>query len=227
MTDLWTTLVPLAIATAVLPVQVAMTILMLRSDGGRARAGSWIAGMTLVRLGQYWLFAFVLEPAMDEASTGTSPVEGALLLLVAVFLLVAAVRKLASQPDEDAPPPRWMTLATSVSPGRAFLMGAGLVALSPKLWAFTLGAVGAITDAELAPAPGWATFIIWVLAAQSLHLLALLSAVVAPRRAGPVLERAGDALERFSRPVMIGVGVVFGVWFFVKALSAFGFGAAA
>jgi hypothetical protein len=66
MTDLWTTLIPLAIATAVLPVQVAITILMLRSAGGRARAGGWIAGMTVVRLLQYAVFGLILERAMDD-----------------------------------------------------------------------------------------------------------------------------------------------------------------
>ena len=97
------------------------------------------------------------------------------------------------------------------------------MALSPKLWAFTLGAIGAIQDAELDPAAGWAVFIVWVVAAEALHLLALLAAVVAPARADVVLARAGDALERYNRPVMIGVGVVFGIWFLSKALAAFGF----
>ena len=95
MTELWTTLIPLAVATAVLPIQVAITILMLRSTGGRAKAGALIAGMTLVRLLQYAVFGLMLAGAMGDASSGTSPVEGALLLVVAVLLLVSAARKFA------------------------------------------------------------------------------------------------------------------------------------
>ena len=224
MSDLWATLVPLAVATALLPIQVAITILMLRSAGGRSKAGAFIAGMTLVRLLQYAVFGLVLAAAMDDAETGTSPAEGVLLLLVAVLLLVSAGRKLAGQPDEDAAPPRWMTMVDGITAGRAFLMGAGLVGLSPKLWAFTLGAIGAIQDAELDPAAGWAVFVAWVVAAEALHLLAWLAAVVAPARANVLLARAGDALERHSRAVMIGVGLVFGVWFLLKAIAAFGFG---
>jgi threonine/homoserine/homoserine lactone efflux protein len=224
MTELWTTLIPLAIATAVLPVQIAITILMLRSAGGRARAGAWIAGMTLVRLVQFAVFGLILEQAMDDAATGTSPVEGALLLVVAVLLLVSAARKVANQPDEDAPPPRWMTMVDGMTPGRAFVIGAGLVVLSPKLWAFTLGAIGAIQDAELDPAAGWAAFIGWVVAAEAVHLLALLAVIVAPTRADVLLARTGGALERHSRQVMIGVGLLFGVWFLLKALAAFGIG---
>ena len=223
MTELWTTLIPLAVATAVLPIQVAITILMLRSTGGRAKAGALIAGMTLVRLLQYAVFGLMLAGAMGDAASGTSPVEGALLLVVAVLLLVSAARKFTSHPDEDAPPPRWMTMVHAITAGRAFLMGAGLVALSPKLWAFTLGAIGAIQDADLGPVAGWGVFIAWVVAAESIHLLALMAAVVAPARADVLLVRAGDALERHGRVIMIGVGLVFGAWFLLKAMAAFGF----
>jgi threonine/homoserine/homoserine lactone efflux protein len=180
--------------------------------------------MTLVRLLQYAVFGLVLGRAMDDASTGTSPVEGTLLLMVGMLLLVSAARKIAKQPDEDAPPPRWMTMVDGIPVGRAFLMGSGLVALSPKLWAFTLGAIGAIQDAELTVATGWAAFVVWVVLAEALHLTALIAAFVAPARANVLLARAGDALERRSREVMIGVGLVFGVWFLLKALASFGFG---
>ena len=227
MTELWTTLIPLAVATAVLPVQLAITVLLLRSAGGRARAGAWIAGMTLVRLVQYAVFGLIFTRAMEDAAAGTSPIEGTLLLVVAVLLLVSAARKVVDQPDDDAPPPRWMSMVDGLDNRRAFLMGGGLVALSPKLWAFTLGAIGAIGDAHLDRTTGWVTFIAWVVMAEALHLLALLATVIVPARADVVLARASGALERHSREVMIGIGLVFGIWFLLKALAAFGFGAAA
>ena len=220
--DLWTTLIPIAIATTLMPVELTFTLLMLRSPGGRARAGAWIAGKTVVRLVQYALLAGVLVTAVDDGEPGTSPVEGALLLVVAVLLLVAAARKAANQPDEDAPPPRWMTMVGGIQPGRAFLVGAGWVGFSPKLWAFTLAAVGAIADADLGTAEGWLVYVVFVVLASGIHLAALAFAVVAPTRADAALGRVVDALERNSRPVLIGVSAVFGVWFLIKALRAFG-----
>jgi len=224
MTDLWTTLIPLALATAVLPIQIMITLLLLRSDGGRAKGIAWVAGLATVRLVQYALFGFVLEQAVADPAPGPSPVEGALLLVVAVLLYVSAARKLANQPDEDAPPPRWMTMLEVASPWRAFAMGAGIVGFSPKLWAFTLGAIGAIAEAELGPAGGWLVYLVWLVAALSVHLIAVLGVLLAPRRAEPVLVRAGDALEARGRPLMIGIGLVFGTWFLLKALVSFGFG---
>ena len=60
--------------------------------------------------------------------------------------------------------------------------------------------------------------------AQALHLLAWLSATVSPGKAAPVLARAGRGLERHSRLLVIGISFTFGVWFILKALSAFGVG---
>lgn len=222
MAELWGSLIPLAIASAILPVQVAITILMLRSPGGRRRAIAWVGGMTVVRLAQWLVFGLVLEQAVDDGQPGTSAVEAALLLVVSVLFFVSAARKLASQPDEDAAPPRWMLAIPVVPPGRAFLMGAAIVGLSPKLWAFTLGAIGAIKDAEPGAGAGLALFVVFVLLAQSLHLGAIGLALVSPARADRVLGAAADALQRHSRTVMIVIGIAFGAWFLVKSLTAWG-----
>lgn len=220
-TELWSTLLPLALATAIMPVELAITLLLLRSPHSRSAAAAWIAGMTVVRLVQYAIFGLILDAAMDDGDPGQSPVEGAILLVVAVLLLVSAARKWLKQPDEDEPPPAWMTAIGSLGPGRGLALGVGFTSISPKLWALTIGAVGAISDAQLDFATGWAAFIVWLVVAESIHLLALLFAVIAPARAGVGLARATDLLERYNRPVLIGASIIFGVWFLYKALVAF------
>jgi Sap, sulfolipid-1-addressing protein len=222
--DLWTTLIPLIVASAVLPLQITVTILLLRSEGGRLRAGAWVAGMTAVRLAQGVLFGLVLGGAVAAGgdSEGPGPVAATLLLVVGVLFLVTAVRKLLDQPDEDAPPPRWMAAAGSMTPGRAFLLGAGIIAISAKLWVFTLGAIGAIAEADLAQPAAVATYLVFVLGAASVHLAAIGVTVVAPARAGALLDRASTLLERHGRTITIGLGLVFGTWFIVRALDGFG-----
>ena len=162
MADLWTTLIPLALGSAIIPVEIALTILVLRAPGGVPKALAWVAGMTAVRLAQWVVLGPVVETAVDDGQPGTSLVEGAILLVVAITFLVIAARKATNQPDEDAPPPGWMAMMDDVSAGRAFLMGAALIALNPKLWAFTLGALGAIGDAELSGSGGLAAFLVFV-----------------------------------------------------------------
>jgi hypothetical protein len=222
MAELWGSLIPLAMASAILPVQIAITILMLRTPGGRPRAIAWVSGMTVVRLAQWLVFGLILERAVDDGEPGTSAVEAALLLVVSVMFFISAVRKLARQPDEDEPPPGWMLRIPLLSPGKAFLLGAGLVGLSPKLWAFTLAAIGAIKDAEPAAGAGLVLFVVFMLAAQSIHLAAIGFALVDPNRANAVLGGVGGALERHNRTVLIVLGLGFGAWFLVKSLTAWG-----
>ena len=222
MTEPWTTLILLAVVSAVLPVQVAITILMLRSPGGARKAIGWVSGMMAVRLLQWLVFGVVLGAAVDEGEAGAGTVEATLLLVVAILLLLSAARKLANQPDEDAAPPRWMTVVGDVPPGRAFLMGAAVVGLSPKLWAFTLGVIGAIESADLGGAQANAAYLVFVLLAASIHLAAIVFTVVAPARAEMVLGRVSGGLERHSRVVMIVLSAGFGVWFLLKSLAAFG-----
>ena len=222
MSEITLILLGLALATAFLPVQLAVTVLMLHSAGGRTRAAAWIGGMTLVRLAQYAVFGVVLGAAVDDGEPGTSVIEGALLLVVAVVLFAGAARKASGLGDDDAPPPAWMARVASVSPGQAFGMGAALVGVSPKLWAITLGAIGAIADADPGLAGGWLAFVAWLVLAQGAHLALLVLTLVAPARSAPLLAGLGDTLQRRSTPIMVGVALVFGALFLWKALSAFG-----
>ena len=222
MFDLWTTLIPIAIATTLMPVELTFTLLMLRSPGGRARAGAWIAGKTVVRLVQYVLLAGVITTESTMASQARAPPRARCCSSWRSCCSVGAARKAANQPDEDAPPPRWMTTVAEIRPARTFLVGAGWVGFSPKLWAFTLAAIGAIADADLGTGEGWLVYVVFVVIASGIHLAALTFAIVAPIRADAVLGRVVDALERNSRPVLIGVSAIFGVWFLIKALRAFG-----
>lgn len=224
MIDLWTTLIPLVVGSAVLPIQVTITLLMLRADGGRRRAAAWVSGMTAVRLAQGLLFGLLLGGAAAEAGDDAGPglVASTLLLVVGVVFLVAAARKLLDQPDEDAPPPRWLAMVEALSPLRALLAGGAAVALSAKLWVFTLAAIGAIEETELGLPAAAVTYLVFVVAAASLHLAAIGIAVAAPARAGAALDGASALLERHGRVVTIGLGLVFGTWFVVRALAGFG-----
>ena len=47
-------------------------------------------------------------------------------------------------------------------------------------------------------------------------------AYAAPRPAEPALDRVTELLARYNRPLMIALGLVFGIWFLLKALAGFG-----
>jgi threonine/homoserine/homoserine lactone efflux protein len=222
MPELWTTLLPLAIGSALIPIEIALTIVALRAPGGVRTALAWVGGMTVVRLAQLLVLGPIVDVAVDDGKPGTSVAEGVILLVVGVLFLVIAARKATNQPDEDAPPPGWMALLDGASVGRAFVLGAAVVAVNPKLWAFSIAAIGAIGDAELTGAGSVLVFLVFVAGAQAVHLATIGVTILAPDRARVILVRLNDWLERHSRTLLIGLSLVFGVWLIAKALAAFG-----
>jgi hypothetical protein len=225
MLDLWAALAPLIVASAVLPVPITITILLLRADAGRITAVAWVGGLAAVRLAQGIVFGLVLDRAAAPGgggADGPGPIGSTLLLVVAIAFFASAAAKLLRQPDEDAPPPAWMAKATAVSPARAFVFGAALTGINLKLWAFTLGAIGVIAEADLGQAAATGAYLVFVVGALAVHLAMVGVAYLAPVRAEAVLGRVSAGLERHNRTIMIGLGLVFGTWFLLKALDGLG-----
>ena len=224
MTNLWSALIPLIVGGALVPIQIIITILLLRSSAGRITALAWVAGMTTVRLAQGLVFGLLLGSATGGGSTSDGP--GAalslLLLVLAIVFYVTAAKQLLGHPDEDAPPPKWMAMFDGIGPGRAYALGAALLTVGAKFWVFTLGAIAAISDAGLDRGPSIVVFLVFVALTESIHLLLLGIAAVLPDRSERLLDRVAAFLESNNRVIMIVLGLVFGTWFLVKALGGLG-----
>ena len=219
---LWGTLLPLIVASAIVPVQITLTVLLLRASVKTAAA--WVAGMTATRLAQGVLFGFVFAGAGALSGTEDGPglVLSGVLLVVAVLFLTKAAKELLGGADEDAPPPKWMKLTESVTTGKAFLFGAGYVAIAAKLWVFTLGAIGAIDEAGHDAAASFVLFLLFVALAECIPIGVVAYAALAPESSQGMLERVSEWLERNNRVLVIVLGLVFGVWFLLKALQGLG-----
>jgi hypothetical protein len=223
MADLWLTLVPLVIGSAVVPTQMVVTGVLLRSSRGKAMA--WIAGMAALRVLQGLLFGLVVSEARSHATPAGGPrvVAGGLLLALAALFFATALRyAIGDEDDEAAAAPRWLSRVESMPGIAAFGAGAGYVALSPEKWVFTLGAIGAIADAALGRWASILNFAAFVGLTLSGSLAVFGFAVLAPERSAGVLSRVEGWLERRSRSITVVGGTVFGAWFLLKALSALG-----
>jgi hypothetical protein len=222
VSDLWTTLVPLAIAGGLVPIQIILTILLLESPGRIRSAAAFVAGMTVLRLAQGALFGFVVQGA--DSSQGSEPgvVMGWFFVVLALALYAMAIRQLVADQDPDAPPPRWLTMTRSMTPVKAFLLGVGLLAIGVKFWVFTLSAVAAIGGAGLGRTSSIVTFVAFVALTEIALLLVLTVSAVLPTRSGALLATVSDRLERNNRYIVIGLGIVFGTWFMIKGLNDLG-----
>jgi hypothetical protein len=217
--NLWAALGPLVLGSALVPAQFVVTIVLLRSAGRRA-AVAFIAGMTAVRLVQGGVFGFAVagSRAGDDAATAAT-LKSTLLLVVAILLLVMATKKLLTGEDPDAPPPAWLERTATMGSRQAFIAGAGLLTIAPKFWVFTLGAITAIQAAAVGRPTAITVFLLFA-ALAALPVLAIVGVTMAaPDRSDVLLERLSAWLLRNNRSIVIGVGLVFGVWFLVQALT--------
>ena len=65
-------------------------------------------------------------------------------------------------------------------------------------------------------------FFVFVILAESLSILSVLFAYVAPKKSSEVLEKAAGWLRANNRLLVIALGAIFGVWFIVKGLVGLG-----
>lgn len=217
MSDALVSLTPLIIGSAVVPLQIILIILLLKSPSqGLLKAIAFLVGMTAVRLLQGVVFGLVLtggaDGSVDEASE-KSFIASTLLLVLGLLLLISAYKKWKKEPDPDAPPPGYLAVIDSATPLKALGLGMVLPLASPKLWVFMLSAIGVISAAQLGQPSGGVTFLIFLLLAQSLLVLPILVRILLPRKSVILLEAISAWLSRNDRAIVITASLVFGLMF--------------
>lgn len=224
MMAMWSSLTPLILGGVLEPIEIAITIMLLGTPSHLRAAGAWIAGHVGTRLLQGLIFGTILHWGARSAAS-THPhhwIVSTVLLVVAVIFLVTAARELLSDDDPNAPPPKWMSMLTSATPTKAFFIGAGVITVSVKAWVFTLAAISVIGHAGLGRAANIGSYVAFVLLAMSANLLIIGAAALFPERSRSLLDRILGWLRANDRPIMIVVGLVFGIWFGWKSLHGFG-----
>ncbi len=219
----WAALAPFIIATALMPLELVITLSLLGTPGRVRTASAAVSGMTLVRLLQGLIFGAILHwGSRDDTAGGHSRLVSSVVLVVALVLLVTAFREILGGGDPDDPPPKWMTALTSMTPAKAFLLGAAVILISVKLWVFTFAALGIIGDAGMTRGANFATYIAFILLSFSTHLAIIGAAALFPNRSQALLDGSLRRLQDHNRVIMIGLGLVFGGWFLIKGLHGLG-----
>ncbi|MEZ4770065.1 MAG: GAP family protein [Caldilineales bacterium] len=220
MNDVLLQLLPVLLAAMLVPVYPIVVLLLLQSQGGLGKAIAFVSGAIIVRLAQGVLFGIVFGAvAQTYPEYGPDIIASTLLLVIGILLLVAAYKKWRKQADPDDPPPRWMAALGGLTAPRALLAGALYVAISVKQWVFTLAAIDIIAGAALGTDASLAAYLLFSLATQSLVLLPILTYAAAPQQSARWLTAAQGWLERNNRTIMVGVSLVFGVYFLFKGVS--------
>lgn len=219
---LWGHLAPLAIAAALMPVEMLITLALLRAPGRVRTAIASVAGTVVVRLLQGFVFGTILHWGKRDTTEGDHWLGSSLVLAIAVVLLVTAIRELLGGGDPDDPPPRWMRALPSMTAPKAFLLGAGTTLISVKMWVFILAVISAIGDADMGRSANVANYIAFVLLGVSTSLAIISAAVFFPNRSEALLDASLRWLGDHTRVIMIVLGLGFGGWFLYKGLHGLG-----
>ena len=217
------TLLPLIIASAVMPAPIIIMIMLLKSpQQGVLKASAYLAGMTTLRLLQGLIFGLILTgstAATVDDSSGKSAVVSTLLMLLGVLLLIAAYKKWIKEEDPDAPPSKWLVMMDSLTPLKAFGVGFGLLSIGAKFWVFTLSAIAVIEEAQIGQPSSTVAYLLFVLLAESFLLLLILIRMTLPDRSKSLLDSTSVWLARYNRPIVVGFSLLFGLIFLVQGIS--------
>lgn len=225
---MWSSVILLGLASAVAPTQILMTVVLLRSPHGVGPTVAFVCGLALMRLLQGLMFGLLLDPfaafpdGLPWSDRLDGPVPSAVLLVVGVALLVGGVRALVRGGDDDAGRSDWLKRATRLRPGTAFAIGAGLTAIGVKFWLLTVAVIAVIGAADPRPATAAVAFLVFLVAALSVHGGLLGVAVLAPRNSDRVLAGTERWLARHRIHIVAVVGVALGAWLVVQGLAGLG-----
>lgn len=188
LSDVIGELLPIAVAVAFSPIPIVAVVLVLDSprarESGAAFAFGWVAGLTLVSV----LVILVVGAASDP---GSDPAAGINWLMagVGVLFLAMAVQQWRKRPTRGETPemPTWTASVSSITPGRAALLGAALSGANPKNLALTFAASAAIANAELDQADAVLAVLTFVAIGSATVVGAVVAYLLSPTRAAQPL----------------------------------------
>ena len=211
-------LIPLVIGSVMMPTWVLLVLVLLREGHGPNEAIAFVSGIVAVKLLQGLIFGaiFGAYDVNHHRSEIEAIIVATLLIIVGLFMWVAAIKLLVQGEDPDGPPPVWTRMASAITPLRAFGLGTVLVTTSSRSWLFTLAAIGIITRADLGPALSVLAFLIYIAGTISLVVAPIILSI---HSAGQ-FDTAAFWLEKHERVVMIVASLAVGAFFLWSGVSS-------
>jgi len=218
-------LIPLALAAAFQPPQLIALLVLLKGRRGVVNGLAYITGMVIFRLLLglgFWFLASRLDDSVESAGGRFSIFVSSVLMVLGLLLLVNALRRIFSVPDEDQSDGAWLENLEDVSPRRAGLVGMAFLALDPKDWIMDLAAVNLIADADLGGSASLLAYLIYLLMAKTLLLMPIILMLISPEWATGFLGKLNGWMKEHVRGIEILMAIVFGLMFLGIGLSGLG-----
>ncbi|HQZ90017.1 MAG TPA: GAP family protein [Thermomicrobiales bacterium] len=206
-------MLPMAVAVAVSPIQIIAVILILLSPRAKTAGPTfligWLVGMIVIGG-----LALALSDSIGvgRKASGPSTIGALLQLALGALLLLLAVKQWRSyrSKTEEKALPGWMAGISSASPIRAAGMGAALSGVNPKIVVFTIGASVSIAQAGASTAVELVALAIFIILGSITVIVPVTWRLASPDRSSAVLATWHDWLVRNNAVVMAILLLVFG-----------------
>ena len=212
---------PYAIGVAISPLPIIAVILVLFSArarvNGPAFLAGWVLGVAVVSVAVY-----LLSDASDASTDDTtSDSVSWIKLLLGVWLVLLAVRKLRAQKSPEAQAqPKWMASIDSLTPVKAGGLGALLSGLNPKNLALSLAAGASLAQAGASGGEAAVGLLAFIIIASLSIAVPVAFYVFGGDRAAGVLEGWKGWLSAHNDAVMAALFLVFGVVLISQGLQS-------
>lgn len=216
-------ILPLALGIAISPIPIIAAILMLLSPKARGTSVGFLIGWLLGIIVAVSVFTVLSSVLPEPTSDSSQPVKGVIQLVLAVLLLLLAVKQWRSRPHGDAEPvlPKWMQAIDSMTAAKSLGLGFLLSALNPKNLLMGIAAGVAIGAGGLSVGAAIGSIVIFtVLAGCTVAVPVIAYLVAADSMAGP-LEKLRTWLVHNNATVMSLLLLVIGVVMIGKGLDSF------
>lgn len=207
-------LVPLALIVALSPLSIIPGVLVLHSPRPRPTGLAFLAGWLV---GLFALAAIFLAISSLIGNLGKPPGWASLLrIVIGAALIVFGIFRWLTR--DRAHTPGWMRSLTEIGPPRAFVTGAALVVINPKVL-FVCAAAGlAIGTAGLGAAGAWSAVVYYMLIAGLSVAIPVLGYALSGDRLDPTLARLKNWMERHNAALVAAILIVIGVLVLYKGI---------
>lgn len=206
-------LLPLVIASVIMPTWAVLVLYILRSERGLVAAIAFLGGVTLTRLLQGVIFGTMLGAyeVVHHSHNLAGTIVSTLLLVIGILMWGTALKQLFRQDDDDLASPlsKVLDMISAITPLRALALGMLLVVTSSPAWIFTLTALGIISQGGLTIAQSVVAFLLYVLGTQ----LLLVAPILVSTRSLAWFDVAAQWVEEHHRPIVVAVFLVVGSLF--------------
>jgi hypothetical protein len=212
-------LMPIILASALLPVWIMAVLLLLNGSGGTVRGATFVGVIVAARLVQGLIVSILLNNAVENGGDEGGIVLPLVITLLGILFLITGIKKLINEPDLDEPKGGVLTKISTLSMRNTILLALVGSLLAVKQWVFMFAAVGTIQVASLSGAEATITFVLYVLLSASLLIAPVLICVLLPAKSVALLGRMQAFLDKYNRPITVGVSLIFGVLFLLNGVS--------